>query len=236
MATGTRSLIPGTSSLILPATLQDEADAFLEALKDSPTPLLKFKKTKFVLGDAEVKLGTEFVAYCCDWTRGWTKFLDGELVEKRIGRVAPPQCFKPPERHELGDLDKSLWAIDDDGEPQDPWSYQNYLPLECVQSGERYVFVTSSIGGRIGVEILCGKYARRLAKGLTGLPTIKLAIGTFHTKKFKDVPRPDFPAVFGEDGEPVTVLPRPVGGPVRTEEGPPELHPEDPGYDVALIR
>jgi len=226
-----------SKSVNLPVTVQDEADAFLEALKDSPTPLLKFKKTKFVTaGDAEVKLGTEFIAYCGDWVRGWVKFIDGELVEKRIGRVAPPERFEPPQREELGDLDQSLWEIGDDGTPQDCWTYQNYLPLECVQSGERYVFVSSSTGGRISVEILCAKYARRLAKGLTGLPTIKLATGTFYTKKFKDVPRPDFPVVSWEDDEPMTILPRPVGGPVHGEEGPPESHPEDPGYDVALIR
>src|SRR5262249_56074709 len=111
------------------SNLQGVADAFHEALADSPTPLLKLKKDRYVIaGDVEVPLGTKFLAYCADWQRGWCKFVDGELVEKRIGRVA--DRFHPPERDELGDLEESLWERDDDGVPQDPCAFQHYLLLD----------------------------------------------------------------------------------------------------------
>jgi hypothetical protein len=215
------------------SNLQAVADAFHEALADSPTPLLKFKKDRYVIsGDVEVPLGTKFLAYCADWQRGWCKFVDGELVEKRIGRVA--DRFHPPERDELGDLDESLWEKDDDGVPQDPWSFQHYLPLENVATGERLVFVSSSIGGGIGVQILCDKWHRRLYRGLIGLPTVKLAIGKFKTKKYGAVPRPEFEVVSWEDDMPPAAVSKKV--PPVADRGPPEIDPADPGFDEELIR
>src|SRR5262245_15808391 len=143
-----------TSSL--PAVYQDTLQAFTEALANSPTPLLKFKKTKYFIATSEVALGTTFIAYCGDWTRGCCKFIDGKLVEKRIGRVA--DRFEPCERDELDDRDPINWSKDEDGKPVAPWTRQDYLPMENVETGERCLFVTSSFGGRITIEILCQKY------------------------------------------------------------------------------
>jgi hypothetical protein len=212
--------------------LQTVADAFREALADSPTPLIKFKKDKYVTaGDAELPLGTQFVAYCADWQRGWVKFVDGELVEKRIGRVA--DRFHPLERDELGDLDKTLWDKDDDGVPQSPWSFQHYLPLENIETGERVVFVSSSVGGGISVETLCAKWARRLDRGLSGLPIVKLAIGEFRTKRYGAVKRPEFEVVsWDNDAPPMKV----VSPSTLDNQGAPETDPGDPGFDEELIR
>jgi hypothetical protein len=222
----------GTEVSKVSSNLQTIADAFREALADSPTPLVKFKKDKFVTaGDAELPLGAQFVAYCADWQRGWVKFVDGELVEKRIGRVA--DRFKVPERDELGDLEKSLWDKDDDGVPQDPWSFQHYLPLENITTGERFVFVSSSVGGGIGVEMLCDKWARRLSSGLFGLPTVKLATGEFRTKKYGAVKRPHFEVVSWDDDEPPVKL---VPSITSDNRDPLELDPGDPGFDEELIR
>jgi hypothetical protein len=182
-------------------------DRLIEAASSGPTPLLKFKKTKFECQEVEIPLGTKFVAYCADWRRGWVKFAGDEKVDERIGRVVDK--FEPCERDELGDLDQSEWETDDiTGEPTDPWCLQHYVPLENLDSGERYLFVTSSTGGRIAIESLVARWGREVKKNpALGLPVIRLATGQFGTKKFGSVARPDFPIVGWEDGEPIGVRP-----------------------------
>jgi hypothetical protein len=86
----------------LPAKLADEVTNLLRA-SESPLRLIKFKKGKFFVGKEEIPLGREFVAYCRDWQQGWVKFVDGEVVDRRIGRVA--DGFRVPDRDELGDHD-----------------------------------------------------------------------------------------------------------------------------------
>jgi hypothetical protein len=172
----------------VPAIYRDTLDAFVAALANSPTALMKFKKTKYFISTSEVALGTNFVAYCADWQRGWAKFVDGELVDKKVGRVADK--FVVVERDELDDRDPINWSKDEDGVPIDPWTRQDYLPLENCETGERCLFVTSSFGGRIGIEILCQQYTRRMAKGVFGLPTVRLSTGAFHTKRYGEITRP----------------------------------------------
>jgi hypothetical protein len=178
----------------LPAEWRDEAERLLEATSGAHAPLMKFTKTKFVVGESEIPLGRKFVAYCGDWVRGWVKFVDDAIVDKRIGRVV--DGFHPPERNELDSQDQSEWETGIDGKLKDPWVAQNYLPIEDVESGERYVFVTGSVGGKIAIEILCQRYARSIQRGL---PTVRLATGTFPTKRYGPTPRPDFPVISWEN-------------------------------------
>jgi hypothetical protein len=218
----------------VPARLKDAIDLIHEAASQGPTPLLKFKKTKFEVGDQEVPLGTQFIAYCADWRRGWVKFVGDEKVEEKIGRVA--DGFHPPERDELGDTDQEEWERDDDGKLKDPWVFQQYLPLENVKTGERYLFVSSSTGGGIGIEILQGRWSREIKNGVhRGLPIIKLATGSFHTRKYGAIQRPDFPIVSWPDDDiaaPKTKVVPSLDFADDENEGPPDLYdPEDPRYD-----
>jgi hypothetical protein len=177
----------------LPAEWQRAASNILAAMSSEHMPLLKFKKTDFYIGDDKVPLGTKYVAYCDGWTKAWVKFVDGELVDKKLYRVVDGAT--PPERDELGDLDQAEWGVDDEGEPKDPWTFQHYLPLEDATSGERFLFVSGSVGGKIAIEILCQHYAR----SARGLPTVKLAVGDFRVKQYGKVSRPDFPIVSWEN-------------------------------------
>lgn len=170
----------------LPATLDEETENIQQA-SEGLLPLLKFKKGKYYVGETEVAAGGEYLAYCRDWVLGWVKFIDGELVEKRIGRVA--DGFKPSEREELDEQDQSKWPLGLDGKPSDPWQLQDYLPLENIKSGDRLLFVTGSAGGRMAVRGLCNKYAYNAKRGL---PTIALAVAQFSSKTFGPVQRPDF--------------------------------------------
>jgi hypothetical protein len=185
-----------------PATLTDMAAHLLKA-SDGAVPLLKFRKGKYFVGDAEVPVGGEYLAYCADWVQGFVKFANNKIADSRTGRVS--DGFRPPEREELGDLDESRWPIGIDGKPADPWQFQHYLPLENTETGDRYRFVSGSAGGAMAVRAVCNKYARNITRGL---PTIRLAVSEFTSKKYDATLRPDFEIVRWEnDGGSVDVLP-----------------------------
>jgi hypothetical protein len=178
---------------VVPTTLADTAANLMKATADEHTPLLKFKKGKYYAGEKEVPIGTKYLAYCANWAQGWVKFDKDEVVERRLGKVA--DGYVPPEREELDATDKSEWQSVD-GTPRDPWVFQNYLPLENVDTGERLLFVSSSIGGKMAIGALCNRYARNIVKGL---PTISLGVGAFSSKKYGETLRPDFPIVGWEN-------------------------------------
>jgi hypothetical protein len=153
--------------------------------------IAKFKKGHFSVDEEEIPLGTEYIAHARAWAKCWIKFVDGEVKERKMYRVALGE--KPPEREELGDQDESNWSDGLDGKPADPWVYQYLLPLENPANGDVIVFVTSSFGGRRAIADLCSAYVRRAAKAANcGQPIIKLGVTDMPTKKFGKVPRPLF--------------------------------------------
>src|SRR5262249_27227213 len=116
---------------------------------DNPGQLLKFVKGKWMIGDEQVAIGTEYVCYLNQAMRGWTKFEDNKATNRVIGKIA--DGFTPPERSELGDTDEAKWKRDE-GEPRDPWVHQYMLPMVSVDTGELITYVTGSEGGRIAVQ------------------------------------------------------------------------------------
>jgi hypothetical protein len=69
--------------------------------------LLKFSKGHYSVGTEEIPLGREYIAHVEHWVRGWIKFRNGELVERKVGRVA--DGFVVAQRDALDDTDESLW-------------------------------------------------------------------------------------------------------------------------------
>jgi len=184
----------------LPANIEDEADALL-ASTQTHEKLLKFRKGKYFVMDDEVRAGTEFIAHASQLTLGWVKFVGNKVVERKMGRAA--DRFAPPERNELGDMDKSEWEYRD-GEAQDPWSFQHLLPLENPETGEVYIFTTSSIGGRIAAEQVVQAYAKRLKHtGSRSLPIVQITVSQMSTK---NVARPHFEIVGWEDAPAVSAM------------------------------
>src|SRR5262245_57107949 len=102
---------------------------------------------------------------------GWKKWKDGEVIDDGVVRVADDPT-KPVERDELDDDDKSTWPVIN-GEPRDPWVCENQLPVEDIETGDRFLFVTPTFGGKVAVEQVCKRYASNIRKGLDkGLPTV----------------------------------------------------------------
>jgi hypothetical protein len=152
--------------------------------------LLKFSKGKYFVGDDEIAIAREMIAHPASLARGWVKFADGKLVEQRIGKIA--DGFVEPSREDLGDTDQGKWTKDATGKGVDPWSRQWYLPIEDAESGELYVFVTSSQGGRSAIGALCNVAGRNMYKGQ---PVIKLGIESYKHRTFGRIDKPAFPVV-----------------------------------------
>ena len=159
--------------------------------------LLKFNKGDFLIGDEKIPLGAEFIAHVPAWMKTWIKFLDGKPVDnsRKVYRVALGE--QPPEREELDDWPQNEnWPDGIDGEPSDPWVFQNLLPLENLENSEVIIFASPSSGGKIAIGNLSTAYTRRAKKKPDcGLPIVKLATATFPSKKYGKVLRPDFEIV-----------------------------------------
>jgi hypothetical protein len=152
--------------------------------------ILKFSKGKYFNGDDEVAVNTEMVAHVDQLARGWVKFKNRELVDRRIGKVI--DGFVPPRREELDDTDKGAWEGDERGELKDPWVAQSYLPLENPETDEVIVFVSGSAGGTGAIGALVRTAARHLHKGP---PLIQLGVRSYKHKQYGRIENPDFPIV-----------------------------------------
>jgi hypothetical protein len=94
----------------IPAVNGTEAENILNAAReDGFEAFLKFDKGKFYLGNEEVPLGTEYIAYAKAWVKCWIKFVDGKVAERKVYRVSLGD--RPPERNDLDDNDKSTWPL-----------------------------------------------------------------------------------------------------------------------------
>jgi len=177
----------------IPAIYNTETRALMKAAQEERSDigkLLKFIKGHYGVGDDEVPLGYEYSAHIDQWMRGWVKFEDNTVTEKRIGRAADD--FKVPEREELGDLDEAKWEMDATGKPRDPWTLQSYLPFEDLENGEIVIFVSGSQGGRSAIANLVKVAARYRQRGQ---PIIKLAVRSYKHKQFGRIETPDFPII-----------------------------------------
>jgi hypothetical protein len=185
-----------------PATY--EPNPWLDAAAEAAGELgkiLKFAKGKYFCGEAEVPLGSEFVAHVDQIARGWSRFIDKKVSDRRIGKLA--DRFAVPRREELGDLDESKWERASNGEPRDPWALQWYLPLVALGTDELSTFITGSNGGDGAIRTLCGAYGRRLAVG--ALPIVALKSVSYRHSEFGMIDKPAFEIV-DWDGD--TVVPQ----------------------------
>lgn len=187
--------MPNAESTKAVTAIDTETENILAAVKEEVRfdKFLKFNvgKAGYFISKEEVPPGTEFLAHTVSWTKSWLKFVDGELVDKKLYRIAKGD--RPIKRDDLDEIEK---ANTDD----DPWSIHYLIPFENMQTGAVVIFTTSSIGGRGAVSDLCETYANRKIKGNAGQPIIKLAVGELPSKKHGPKPAPKFKIVGWDDG------------------------------------
>ncbi len=75
-----------------------------------------------------------FLAIMASQKWGWLKFGWDGKPHKIVGLVED-ENFTPPERHELGDLDESLWPTGLEGSRTDPWKEVGSIDLVNLETG-----------------------------------------------------------------------------------------------------
>lgn len=166
-------------------TLGDGVMAYLSKFGEGMRgTFVKFSKDgKFVKTmDAEIiPEGTECVCVYDQTQAGWIKFHGkGVDPERKMGPIFAG--FVPQPREELGDDDEAAWELGLNGKPQDPWQHQMLLPLQDKESGELYIFATSSQSGRRAVNSLLYSCQGMMKKDPGNYPVVKLVCGSFQHK------------------------------------------------------
>lgn len=165
---------------------------------------LKFSKGEWLLGqnDDEIPLGRRLVANMHDLSIGWIRWADGKPADRRMGLLAAG--FRAEPRDSLGYTDQSDWETDDDGKPQDPWTFTNELPMADPETGEQMTFAASSKGGIGGIGNLCKAYGKEYRQREGMVPVIELARDSYVHPKYKKLYVPVLPIVdwMANDGVP----------------------------------
>jgi hypothetical protein len=140
----------------------------------------KFGKDGFVTTGDETAIPerTQFTVIYDQVVGGWIKFMGkGNAPIRKQGRLF--EGVVPVPRSELGDNDREEWELGLSGQPQEPWQIQLLLPLQNVETGELFVFQTTSVTGRRAVDNLIQQCAQMQKKDPDHYPVIKLRIGGF---------------------------------------------------------
>jgi hypothetical protein len=145
-----------------------------------PGDILKFTKGDWTYGKDSVLLtaATDLVACMDTLTRGWQCWANKEVIDARLGLYV--RGYKPPQRSQLGNLDKALWELDDAGKPKDPWVYINGLTFVARDGSHVYTYITSSDGGLSAVNAL-GAAAGKVQSGM--YPLVALGCDSYQHKR-----------------------------------------------------
>src|SRR5262249_31385190 len=137
------------------------------------------RKGQYLIGDDEIELGHEYVAYPFDAMKGFVRWENDVVVEQRLGRIADRFNL---ERDEL---------------PKDQdWKEQRLLPLEDVGTGAFVAFVSGSFGGKMAINSLINTVARAVKTNRgDATPVIRLALAKFTSKQYGEIDRPSFEIV-----------------------------------------
>jgi hypothetical protein len=173
----------------LPANINDEANRMLQETASANARLV-YKKGKYFIGDDEVEIGHQYIAFPREWTRGFVKWDNGHPIAERLGRASEYN----PTREEMGDLEKK-------GEDDDPWTMQNILPLVDVKTEEFVLFCSNTWGGLKAIKKLVNAYYREIKTGRDlGNPII--AVDTYDRQTdFGLTPTPKFNIVSWENAD-----------------------------------
>lgn len=178
--------VPASSTATgLAAMPNGEVDPFLaygQANTFAEGQFLSFKNGEWLYGmNQEVlPIGTKVAVNMLGMRTGWRRWESRQVVDDRTSLLTDRQ--PPLPRSALGDNDQSLWEKLE-GRPRDPWAMT--MIVEMVDgSGEKYIYSTSSFGGRKCLNELCVSFGkeRRLRPGQ--VPIVELGADTYDHKSY----------------------------------------------------
>jgi hypothetical protein len=146
---------------------------------------LKFSKGEWQTGQNadEVALGRRLAANMDELSIGWIRWADGKPAERRMGLLA--QGYKPEPRDTLGYTDQTLWEVDEEDRPKDPWTFTNELPLADPEDGEQMTYAASSKGGIGCIGNLCKAFARAPQRTQGLIPVLELGRDSYMHPVYK---------------------------------------------------
>lgn len=146
---------------------------------------LKFSKGEWQTGQNadEVALGRRLAANMDELSIGWIRWADGKPAERRMGLLA--QGYKPEPRDTLGYTDQTLWEVDEEDRPKDPWTFTNELPLADPEDGEQMTYSASSKGGIGCIGNLCKAFARAPQRTQGLIPVLELGRDSYMHPVYK---------------------------------------------------
>jgi hypothetical protein len=185
-------------------------------LREKPTGVLRGAAFRFVDGKyfyaggrEALPANTQLVAV--GMLTAWQKWVDQELVEIRITRDGEHHVS----REALPDDDPTLWPLDKDGKPSDPWADARYVYFVHPVSAAEFTFYTSTWGGRIAVSQLKAQIQTVRRMHPQAVPLVTFASATMPTKHGPR-PRPRFDVIewrnTGGDTVPAIEPPAPSWG------------------------
>jgi hypothetical protein len=163
--------------------------------------LVKFdgKEGKFIfvqtISDKE-----DFVVLADQTFAAWIRFRPDESP-LRVGGLLYAPDFELPEREQLGDTDRTRWAIGKfSGEPDDPWKEEMMLVLKRPTTMELLTFATLNKTGRRAVATLLKHYDRLQISSPGSFPVVRLKLGGYQDSRFGWVLAPNFVVVGASPG------------------------------------
>ncbi len=173
--------------------------------------ILKFNKGDWLAGqdDEDIPEGTQLVAHMDTLSVGWTKW-EGDRPGRQVSGLIV-EGYIPPKRTELGDLDESLWELDDNERPRDPWVLGNQMVLRSVDDpNDLYTFVTSSRGGINMIGELSKAYGKEMRVRPDEYPIIELASDQYKHPQYGRVKTPVMKLVGWAEKDPPEEAPKPA--------------------------
>ena len=164
-------------------------------VREKPAGVLRGTAFRFVDGSyfyaggrEALPANTQLVAV--GMVTAWQKWVDQELTDIRV----TPDGEYHPSREQLPDDDPTLWPLDKDGKPSDPWADARYVYFVHPVSAAEFTFYTSTWGGRIAVAQLKtqAQTVRRMHPRAVPLVTF---VSTIMPTKHGPKPRPRFDVI-----------------------------------------
>jgi hypothetical protein len=161
---------------------------------------LKFNKGDYLAGQdsTEIPIGTRLMADMGTLEVGWIKWVDKKPADQDMGLLGDTR-YKLKRRDELGDTDKDLWEVDQDGKHRDPWVLVNQIvlldPDRPDLTDEAFTFTTSSKGGLRAIGGLCEAYSKERRMLGNVLPVVELGVETYDHEQYGRLKSPKFKIV-----------------------------------------
>jgi hypothetical protein len=125
--------------------------------------------------DDELEKGTRVAVNPSEFKNGWICWKDGQVMEETMTRIVDG---KPTARGDLAD--HGPYEDEKDG-----WREQSSVQLRDIESGDEFLFKTSSKGGRIAVGNLVRDFGKAYAMHPGELAIVELSSTSFDAKDKK---------------------------------------------------